>query len=124
MEENTTPAPGEQLIVSQEVADTLKPLILEGIVPKFPETSGGRIYPKDNFLDAKKTVEESVKDAAQTELTVEEQKAIFKQIMDESKKKTTSKFFGKKKQMVSPNAAKKRKAKSKTQKNSRKANRK
>ena len=110
MEENKTQAPGETLLVSQEFADKLKDALPT-------EISHSR-------LDPSKSLEESVQDSAQKELTVEEQKAIFKQIMDEAKHKSTARFLSKPKKMVSPNAEKKKKAKSKMQKNSRKTNRK
>ena len=105
------PSPGEPLIVSQEFADKLKDALPTEVTHA-------------TSLDPSKSLVDSVKDAAQTELTVEEQKAIFKQIMAESKQKSASRFLTKPKKMISPNADKKKKAKSKMQKNSRKTNRK
>lgn len=111
MEENTTPAPGEALLVSQDFADKLKDALPTEITHA-------------TSLDPAKSLEDSISDAAQTELTLEEQKAIFKQIMAGAKQKSASRFLIKPKKMLSPNSDKKRKAKSKMQKNSRKTNRK
>ena len=87
---------------------------------KIPENFiGGHI----NGINPDKSMEEAVKDAAQTEMSAEEQQAILKEIIQHSKRSIMG-GFKKPGKMISPNAAKNKKAKSKMQKKSRKVNRK
>lgn len=99
MTENN-PAPAENLITSQEVADQLK-----------------------SVLDPSKSIADASSEA-ETEMSAEDQQMILKQILGESQKRSALGYFKKPGKMVSPNAEKKRKAKNKQQRNSRKANRK
>jgi hypothetical protein len=93
-----------------------------------PETiealKGVQLQPNIGSINADKPIEEATKDAAQTEMSAEEQQAILEQIIQDSKRRSSMGFFKKPGKMVSKNAEKKRKSKNKQAKASRKANRK
>lgn len=106
-------------------------ILLEGIVQKGNEENTGRIYP-DNFvgahwesdtLDVNKSIEEATHDAG-SELSVEEQQEILKQIIQDSKQKSGASYFTKFVKQKSVNADKKKKAKKRMSNKTRKLNRK
>lgn len=78
---------------------------------------------EEKTIDIEKPLEEATQDA-KSEMSAEEQQAILKQIIQQAKQRSILGIHRKSGKMVSPNASKKRKAKSKMQKKSRKNNRK
>ena len=91
----------------------------EKILPSVKNIEEGTL---SDSIDPTKPIEEAAMDA-QSEMSAEDQQKILKEIIRQTKMKTMSRFSGAGK-MISPEAAKKRKAKIKAQKRARKANRK
>ena len=106
------------------------PIVLEGVTEFPKENKGGPIYSEESFnksiksINPDKSMEEAVQEAAINEMSAEEQQEILKQIIRESKRSAMNGLKKSKKNMVSPNLLKNRKAKLKMQKKSRKINRK
>jgi len=105
----------EENNISKEVAEQVK-----GILPDANKVEGGTL---SDSIDPTKSLEEATQDA-ESEMSVEDQQAILKQILQQSKQKSTMGFLKKASKQKSLNAEKKRKSKNKAQKKSRKINRK
>jgi len=97
--------------------------ILTGAMVEFQKQSTGtRLYTQEEFLDTSKPLDEATKDA-ESEMSVEEQQSILRDIIQGSKQKA-AKFYKSPGQMIAKDADKKRKLKIKAAKKARKKNRK
>jgi hypothetical protein len=99
-----------------------KPLILEGEFTQFPKSNTGG----QNFVGGHASGESWVdpEKVEQKELTAEEQQAILKKILQESKSRAAISLFKKLPASVRKDAAKKKKAKKRMQNKTRNKNRK